>query len=86
MILDARQTPAQRRFNEPKIAEIVSRNSEPWADEDHHVEEVLKCGPCSIYYTYGGILVKTRNASSSPADSEFLRQSTGNKNLENEEI
>ena len=33
-----------------------------------------------------GILVKTRTASSSPADSEFLRQSTGNKNLENEEI
>ena len=50
MILDARKTPAQRRFNEPKIMENASRSSEPWADEDHHVEGILKTDPCSIYY------------------------------------
>ena len=50
MILDARKTPAQRRYNEPKIIENTSRSSEPWADKDHHVEGILKSDACPIYY------------------------------------
>ena len=42
MILDARKTPAQRRYNESKIIENASRSSEMWADKEHNVEEIFK--------------------------------------------
>ena len=42
MILDARKTSAQRRYNESKIVENVSRSSELRADEGHHAEGIFK--------------------------------------------
>ena len=50
MILDARETPAQRRFNAPKIIENPSASSEPRADKEHHVEGIFKSGKFISFY------------------------------------
>ena len=50
MVLDARQTPAQRRFNAPKIIQNPSASSEPRADKEHHVEGIFKSGKFISFY------------------------------------
>ena len=50
MILDAGETPAQRRFNAPKIIENPSASSEPRADKEHHVEGIFKSGKFISFY------------------------------------
>ncbi len=42
MILNARKTPAQRRYNAPKIIQNRSASSELWLGKEHHVGEILK--------------------------------------------
>mgnify|MGYP004306079783 CR=1 FL=1 len=50
MILDARKTPAQRRYNAPKIIQNPSASSEPWPCKEHHVEGIFKSGKFISFY------------------------------------
>ena len=50
MILDARKTPAQRRYNAPKIIQNRSASSELWRGKEQHVGEILESEEISSFY------------------------------------